>query len=373
MLKIKEISGYEEFMAMKDAWSDLMSKSNADNLYLTHDWIDSYIRNCCNGDKLVMLTVFDDSVLIGIAPLMIRKYSFMGITVKSVCFIGTGGSDRMDFIIGASKEKCILSIMDYLMNISKDWDFLDFQEILGYSGTAETMEKWGNFRKLKFISTFRDKTFFINLNSDADFLLNKVSKKLDTKMRKLNKKVRGNLEFRRYMPNELKESFFSDIQFIAKRSWKAEKQKSIFLKEKVKDFHRELFSGFAKSGYLDVSILRLDNTPIAYIYNFLYNDRLYNYSIDFNNRYSHISPGSILMLWIIKDSVSRGVKEIDFGRGEEEWKKRLTQDFRMHAKVRIFNDSFYGKSLYLIYSGIEFIKRHRLIYKILRKVKQRFL
>lgn len=373
MLRIKEISGYEEFMAMKDAWSDLISKSSADNLYLTHDWIGPYIRNCCNGNRLVILTVFEDSVLIGIAPLMIRKYSFMGIIVKSVCFIGTGESDRMDFIIGASKERCVLSIMDHLMNINKDWDFLDFQEIPEHSGAAEAIEKWGNLRKLKSISTFRDKAFFINLNSNADFLLNKVSKKLHTKMKKLSKKMKGNLEFRRYMPNELKENLFSEIQFIAKRSRKAEKQKSVFLKKEVKDFHRELFSGFAESGCLDVSILSLDNAPIAYVYNFLYNNRLYNYSIDFNNRYSHISPGSMLMLWIIKDSVSRGVKEIDFGRGEEEWKKRLTQDFRMHANIRVFNSSFYGKGLYLVYSWIEFIKGHRPIYKILRKIKQRFL
>ena len=373
MLRIKEISNYEEFRAIKDTWSDLMSKSSIDNLYLTHNWIDPYIRNCCNGDKLVILTVFDDSVLVGIAPLMIKKHSFMGIIVKSVCFIGTGESDRMDFIIGAPKEKCVLFIMDYLININKDWDFLDFQEIPEHSGIAETIEEWINLRKLKSISTFRDRAFFINLSSNADFLLNKVSKKLHTKMTKLNKKVRGNLEFRRYMPNELKESFFSDIQFIAKRSWKAEKQKSIFLKERTRDFHRELFSDFAESGYLDVSILRLDDMPIAYTYNFLYNNRLYNYSIEFDNKYSHISPGSILMLWIIKDSVSRGVKEIDFGRGEEEWKKRLTRDFRIHAKVKIFNNSFYGKGLYLLYSGIEFIKGHRTIYNILRKVKQRFL
>jgi CelD/BcsL family acetyltransferase involved in cellulose biosynthesis len=373
MLRIKEISSYEEFRALKDAWSDLMSKGNLDNLYLTHDWIDPYIRNCCNGDRLVILTVFDGSILIGIAPLMIKKYSFMGIIVKSVCFIGTGESDRMDFIISALKEKCILSIMDYLMDINKDWDFLDLQEVPESSGTLETIEKWVNLRKLKFIPTLQDKTFFVKLNSNADFLLKKVSKKLDTKMKKLNKKDRASLEFRRYVPDEAKESLFSDIQFIARRSWKAKKQKSIFLKKRIKSFHRELFSRFAESGYLDVSILSIDDTPIAYIYNFLYSSRLYNYSIDFDMRYSHISPGTILMLWIIKDSVLRGIKEIDFGRGDEAWKARLTQDFRMQTKVRIFNNSFYGKCLYLLYSGIGFIKGHKIIYKILKAMKERFL
>jgi CelD/BcsL family acetyltransferase involved in cellulose biosynthesis len=259
------------------------------------------------------------------------------------------------------------------MSFSKDWDFLDFQEIPGHSGTAETIEKWSNSRKLKSISIFRDKSFFMDLNSNADFFLKKVSKKLNTKMKKLNKNMRGHLEFRRYEHQEPKENFFSDIQSIAKLSWKAEKQRSIFLKEKIRDFHKELFSKFAESGHLDVSILRLDNMPIAYMYNFLYNNRLYNYSIEFNKKYSHVSPGSMLMLWLIKDSIQKGIREIDFGRGEEEWKKRLTRDCRIHAKVMIFNRTFYGRFLYLLYSGIEFIKSRRIIYAILRRLKQRFV
>jgi CelD/BcsL family acetyltransferase involved in cellulose biosynthesis len=373
MLRIEEISSYEEFRGIENAWRDLISKAGIDNPYLTYDWIEPYVKNCCNGKKLMILMVFDGGVLAGIAPLMVRKYSFMGITVRSVCFIGTGESDTIDFIIDASKEKYILSIMDYLMNINKDWDFLDFQEIPEHSGTVETIEKWLSMQKLKYVSSFRDKIFFVNLKSDVDSLLNKFSRRLHVKMKKSNKKIKGNLEFRRYAPNELKENLFSDIQFIAKHSWKAEEQKSIFLQEKVKNFHREFFLSSAKSGYLDVSILKLDNIPIAHIYNILSNNILHNYCIDFNARYSPISPGTMLMLWVIKDSVLRGLKEIDFGRGEEEWKERLTRDFRIQVKVRVFNSSFYGKGLYLLYSGIEFIKGHKTIYKILRRVKHRFL
>jgi len=373
VLKIKEISSYEEFKGMKGAWNELVSRSGVDNIYLTHVWIDSYINNCCNDNRLIILAVFEGDNLIGIAPLMIRKHNLIGIVIRSVCFIGTRESDRMDFILAASKEECVQHIMNYIMDINKDWDFLDFQEIPKSSGTVEVMEKWANDRKLKSVSDPWDRSFFIKLNGSTDLLLKKVSKKLRKKTKKLNRRVKDSLEFKRYMRDEVEEGLFSDIQSVTRHSWKAEKRKSVFLQERTEGFHKKLFLNFTKYGYLNISILRMDNKPIAYIYNFLYNNRLYNYSIDFDIRYSHVSPGTMLMLWSIENSDSKKIKEIDFGRGEEEWKMRLTQDFRMQGKIKIFNDSFYGKGLYLLHSGIRLIKGHKFIYGILRKVKQGLL
>ncbi|MBU4312572.1 MAG: GNAT family N-acetyltransferase [Candidatus Omnitrophica bacterium] len=373
MIRIKELSSYEEFRGMKEAWGDLITRSKADNVFLTYDWMNSYIKNCCNGNRLIILTVFDDDAMVGIAPLMVRRHGVMGLYARSVCFIGTTASDRMDFILDGPREKCVLSIMDYLIGIGRDWDFLDFHEIVRFSGTAETIKKWVKLRDLKSVSGPWDRSFFIKLNDNVDFILKKVSKKFHRKTKKLNKEVRANLEFRRYRHNEVKEALLDEIQFIASRSWKGTGHKSVFLKHGIRDFHKDIFLGFANSGCLDISILKMGDTPIAYIYNFLYNGRLSNYSIEFDSRYSHMSPGTMLMLWSIENAISKGIKEIDFGRGEEEWKTRLTQDFRMQEKVRIFNDNFYGKGLYLLYSAIKRIKRHRIIYGILRKIKQVFI
>ena len=176
MLRIKKLSSYEEFRDIKEEWDGLISKANIDNIFLTHDWIGSYIRNYYDGDRLIILTVLDGDELVGIAPLMIRKYSFMGIVAKSVCFIGTAVSDRMDFILATPKEEYLLSIMDYLMDISAHWDFMDFQEIPGSSGAVEMIEKWLDLRKLKFISGPQERSFFIRLDRDVDFILKKVSK-----------------------------------------------------------------------------------------------------------------------------------------------------------------------------------------------------
>ncbi len=377
MLEIKEISSYKKFRDMREAWDDLISRSKVDNIFLTHDWMDSYIRNCCNGNRLVVLTVFDGEILVGIAPLMIRRYDFMGAHARSVCFIGTTVSDRMDFILDAPRERCVPPIMDYLMEMSADWDFLDFQEMATSFGTVELIQNWVKSRRLKYISSNSTRSFFIKLDSDSELFLKRNSKKLHRKIKKSNSNAWANLKFRRYAHDEVKENLFRDIEFISKRSWKGRRQKSVFLKDYDRDFHREMFFKTPGSGCLDISILRMNNIPIAYIYNFLHNNRIYNYSVEFDSRYSYLSPGTMLMLWNIEDSIPRGIREIDFGRGEEKWKTRFTQDFRTHGRVRIFKKGFYGRVLYLLCMGFkcvkENIKKNTIVYRILKEAKQRFL
>ena len=142
MLKIVRISDYSEFKDCKDRWEDLLSRSHADNIFLTYDWIDACIRHFFNKEKLLILNIYDDDKLAGIAPLMIRRHKYFGFPVKSVCFIGTGISDRMDFILYGDKEEIVTVAMGYLMGIKSEWDFIDLEEIPGHRGTAEAIQRY---------------------------------------------------------------------------------------------------------------------------------------------------------------------------------------------------------------------------------------
>ena len=74
MLKIVRISDYSEFKDCKDRWEELLSRSYADNVFLTYEWIDACIRHFFSKEKLLILNIYDDDKLAGIAPLMIRRH-----------------------------------------------------------------------------------------------------------------------------------------------------------------------------------------------------------------------------------------------------------------------------------------------------------
>ena len=367
MLRISKISNYNEFKELKGAWGDLLSRAKIDNIFLTHDWVDAYIKHFCENQKLLILNIFKDGELIGLAPMMIRRYKYFGFPVRSICFIGTAISDRMDFILNENKKEGINLILDYIMTIKDEWDSVDFQEIAKDTGTFEIVKEWLAKKSVINIQGPFERSFFIELNGNKDILSSKFSKKLYRKLKKIDDKWGSlNFDFKRYLGKDCKiRKVFSEINMLESRSWKSKKA-AIFSRQNTKSFHREIFDRFSKNKWLDLSILNLSDKPIAYIYNYYYKGRLYNYNTAFDRRYSRFSPGTVLLFWILSDSFKDNISEFDFGRGEDQWKTRITQKSITHTRVRLFKNTFYSRFIYYLQS--KFVPYAKKIRKLARSL-----
>ncbi|MBC8473954.1 MAG: GNAT family N-acetyltransferase [Candidatus Omnitrophica bacterium] len=376
-MKIKRISDYNEFTKYKDSWDELVSKSKVNNIFLTYDWMDGVrvIRHFYKDDSLLVLNVFDDERLVGIAPLVIRRCRYFGLPVRVVSFIGTIYSDRMDFIVDGDGKKALGLILDYLMTMKEEWDFIDLQEILDGTGTSEAIEAWLKDRRYMNILGPSSKIFFMDLNGkDRDVKQKKFSNKLDEKFRKARNREPGlELGFERHYRDKTTktEGIFSDICRVEGNSWLGKKCRGIFSRQETRDFHKEMFNVFTEKGWVDLPILKLDGKAIAYTYNYFYGQMMYYYNASFDSRYSHLSPGTMLMLWILKDSIERGVPKLDFLREEERWKRNLTKSFKTHNRIRIFRDTLYSRCLYYLQSRVmPFFKKSRFLYRAWMKIKE---
>ena len=373
MLKLKKVSNYEEFKDYKYAWQKLLSESNVSNVFLTYDWIDSCIKNFCKFEDLLILNIFEDENLTGIAPLMIKKYRYFGLPVRAVCFIGTQISDRMDFIIRGNKDEYLSMILDYLASVKEKWDFIDLQEIAEYTGTMDAMARCVKKTGLLNIAGPLKKSFFIEFSKNKDEIYNKFSKKYRAKLRNINARKPGlNFEIERHMGSCAdKGKVFTVISEIEKNSWKGNKRGTLFSEQRHINFHKDIFERFSNNNWLDVSILILNKKPAAYMYSYFYEGRSYIYSIAYDERFSDISPGTVLMFWVLKDSVFRDIVEFDFARGEGSWKSRFTEMSREHNRVRIFKPGAYSGFLYILQSKImPYMKSQRWLYAIWMKFAQ---
>ena len=169
MLKITRISNYREFESCETIWNDLVSTSATRNVFLAFEWIDAYIRHFLKNGELLILKILDGNELVGIAPLMITRCRYFGLPVRVVSFIGTVISDRMDFIMDGNKQKGIGLVLDYLMDIEREWDFIDLHEIAEDTGTTEAIGIWLRHKKCINILGPTSKNFFISFNREGGF------------------------------------------------------------------------------------------------------------------------------------------------------------------------------------------------------------
>ncbi|HAZ09628.1 MAG TPA: hypothetical protein DCY56_00770 [Candidatus Omnitrophica bacterium] len=374
MITIEEIFNLDGLKQMEDNWGYLLKESGVDNIFLSFDWILTWWRCFSRGNSLFVLKIMDKDQLIGIAPLMIRRHTFFGLPVRTIYFIGTVVSDRMDFILtGPKKKESILAVLNYIMKNSSRWDFVDLQEMSDTTGNFHILRECIKELNLPAMSGIDERSFYIAFrNIDKGKFLKTFSKNIQRQFKnvknRVSKEMDSEFEFKRFVNTNgngiSPEELVSEIERIEKASWKGKACSGLFSEASTKFFHNEIIKGYFKKGLVDISFLSIKGRNIAYQYNYSYNARLYNYSVAYDTKYSRFSPGLVLQIHVLESCCDSIIDEFDFLREEAEYKNRLTSDYKIHARTRIFNGAVYSKFLFILQSCIlPYLKNKKIIYK----------
>jgi CelD/BcsL family acetyltransferase involved in cellulose biosynthesis len=100
--------------------------------------------------------------------------------------------------------------------------------------------------------------------------------------------------------------------------------KAQFMDERMQDFFQAITRVLGEVGWVELSLLTIDDTPAAAMYNFHYGDRLFIYNSGYDPAYRpNLSSGIVLLSLCIQDAIQRGLRHFDFLQGNEEYKYRF--------------------------------------------------
>ena len=88
----------------------------------------------------------------------------------------------------------------------------------------------------------------------------------------------------------------------------------------LRSFHREATRNFLQTGNLRLCVLRIGNQPAAAIYALTAARTVFCYLSGFSAAAARLSPGAVLLGWLIEQAVVEGFAEVDFLRDGEAYK-----------------------------------------------------
>jgi CelD/BcsL family acetyltransferase involved in cellulose biosynthesis len=88
-------------------------------------------------------------------------------------------------------------------------------------------------------------------------------------------------------------------------------------------FFRAVMPLMQQLGVLQLAFLTYNRKPVAAYLNFVYRNRIMVYNSGLSLTSGSLSPGIVLLLYLIQDAVSKGITKFDFLRGDEEYKYRM--------------------------------------------------
>src|SRR3990170_87065 len=290
----------EAFQALSKEWNRLLNNSSCGNIFITWEWMSSWLEFFKEDAKLYVIAVRDEKEqLVGIAPLKIAKFSFHGFPYRQLEFMGSGNgvnADYLDFII-----------------LCNSWD--------AFQKTIKGKMKYEMRRRLRLLEA----------NHKVEFI----------KPFERDELVQGlNIFF------NLHES-----------RWKKRGTKGIFEShEKAREFHESLAVKFYEKDWLRLFFVKVDGIPVASLYGFEYDSKLFHYNAGFDDQWAKYGIAKQLIAFVIEDCIKLGLREFDFLKGIEPYKYEWTSQERRLIRLILWNDTMKSRLHRASYAGYHRIK-----------------
>lgn len=334
---LREIKYQDELNTIYNEWHRLWEASADTTPFQSPGWLIPWWKYFGN-EQLWTFALYNGKKLIGIAPLYIFNYrndsQNAENTLRQVTFLGTGNTDYMDIICKPDFERASAEmIMEFLRECKDSWDVCDFQELRSTSPLLEINAPEG----LEVRLSLSDVCPAAVLPESFDEYLSglPVTFRKNTLRARRQLKDSGTLRLETADEEDLSE-YLSWLFRLHNASWQNRNMPGLFGETTLQNFHKEAAGELLRKGILHLYVLKHNERIIAAVYALVSKKRLYYYIGGFEPEMAKFSPGSVCLLAVAEDAISKGIREFDFLRGKEkykyQWKAEDRNNYRLYIK-----------------------------------------
>ena len=321
---------WERLPVTRIQWNEVVARSGTNTVFQTFEWNDAWHAAYGSRWHSMTLVAHRGDALVAIAPMVVDR-STPGL--PRVTFQGCNNADYQDFI-GAPDTATIQAFLDALMS-QMPGAVIELSNIPAASvtnGLIASAARAAGLWPLRRADSPCPTLLLRDQRVQAQQLLRKYSLR-----RPLNYfSRRGTLTTHRMISREDALGQLGDFFEQHIRRWQDTSTPSRFRDSETRRFFEQLVLRLNGTGWLDFSVIRLNDKPLAYHFGYSYAGTLTWYKPSFEIAEGRHSPGLLLIRHLIERALSEGLEEIDFTIGAEQFKSRFTNHVRSNVSWRLY-------------------------------------
>lgn len=345
-LRIDVVERAVDFEALREEWTELLTSSRSDSLFLTWEWLYSWWTHFGESRRLFIVTVRSGSQLVAIAPLTSRRRWAGPLSAPVLEFAGTGivGSDYLDVIVRISCETEALEALTRFLagtGVSMRLPRIDRASAVAKDlGRALTAEGWESVEVATEICPF------IDLSAGSwDHYLSTLGAShrynFRRRLRNLNKEY--DVRFRCAESHQDRREAFRHVVKLHRQRWQCRGGSDAFDGPGVLAFHEDVSRLALERGWLRLSVLELDGRPAAAFYCFRYGQTFHFYQSGFDPALERSSVGLVMMGLTIRDAIAEGATDFDLLHGTESYKFLWASQVRQLVRLELYPPGRLGR------------------------------
>ena len=304
----------ESFDSLTSYWINSGHGLKWGSVFVLPPWLEVWWREFQPKTELYLGVVRQQSNIIGVAPLQLKKGKASFIGSADVC-------DYMDFAVALGKESHFFSVLlDDLRQ--RGINYLDLRSLRPDSTVVTSLVGVAQNRGYN-VSCHQDAVSLeLDLPPTWDDYLGMLTGKQRHEMKRKLRRL-GDLGNMNYRVIEDRAAVHDVMDTFLKLFSESRQDKAAFMTDRMESFFRAMAETMTDVKLLRLGILELEALPIAMVTCFDYNDSVYLYNSGYDPQYRSLSVGLLSKALCIKDSIQRGRKRFDFLKGAEAYKYHL--------------------------------------------------
>jgi CelD/BcsL family acetyltransferase involved in cellulose biosynthesis len=341
MLELRVITESSGLETLADDWERLFQSAQDPSIFSSYEWVATWWAHYGGRARLQILAAYSGSNLVGLAPLILEDHVIAGLKAFTrVKFMGTGISDRLDFLSAAGAERPVVELFaNHLFR--QRWDIVDLDEVAEDSATAALLPSIvGQLgARVKLLPQSVCPTIALPIHFNTYF--SSTTRDLQRKIKRYRSQSTKNHGFELKIITSEGDLLPGLASFLAMyRNYFSQRAGTGHLTgEQFAVFRRELALKLARRGRLILALLRANGKDVAGQLCFRHGTICYEYNRCYDLAWKRENVGTALLWEVLRFCVAEGCRTYDFLRGLEQYKLDWGAKPRQQFRVRIYRNS----------------------------------
>lgn len=322
-----------------DEWNALAEAGILNAPFLRHEYLSTWWNTRGGGEwpaesALCLVSARQNGTLIGLAPLFFAPNRD---GLPALLLLGSIEiSDYLDVIVRPEHHAAFLSgLLDWLeKNAPYDWELLDWYNLPETSPTLPVLKAESAWRGWAYADEVYQPSPSIPLPGDFETYLAGIDKKQRHEIRrKMRRAEESGRRVRWYIVQDEAELDREIEAFL--RLMSHDPEKDAFLTDVMRSQMKASVHAAFRAGWLQLAFLEVDGEKAAGYLNFDYDNKIWVYNSGIEPRFRELSPGWVLLGYLLRWANENGRREFDFMRGSEDYKYKFGAENRHVMRVQV--------------------------------------
>jgi CelD/BcsL family acetyltransferase involved in cellulose biosynthesis len=341
-IAVQFLTSADEFAALAPEWNTLHEQAAVASIFNSWIWQYHWWQVYGAEQSLRLLVALERGVTVGILPLHVHTTRALGVPVRVLRFVGTGGDTNPDdlgpLLAPGREESASVALANAALRITQPDVYL-FTDIDPESLFKQALLHAAAATGFATMTGVGERIPFVRLPSSWDAFLKGLPSKRRSGIRCARAKLHAAHPGARFFvwsdPAHLDEAI-DRLAFLHRKRWQAAGQEHSFTSRQYMDFHRGLMHSLMRRGWLRLYCLEIDGELRAISYCYRVRNGVFCMQAGFDPDYARVAAGAVLLGHAIEHAIAEGNELFDFLRGEHMYKAQLANGTRETNYIALF-------------------------------------